>query len=282
MRVLVTGSAGFIGSAVRAELQTRGMTMVGFDHPRDVCDRGAVREAVSEVDAIINLAGVLGTTELFSDEHRAVEVNIGGALSVFDAARKCVVPVVQIATGHRGQLNPYAITKAAAEDAALARSRYAAEQITVVRAYHVYGPGQKPPPPHGSSPVRKIVPSFACRALTGMPLEVYGSGQQQIDLVHVEDVARVLVDAIGGPYGTVVEAGTGKPTTVLDAAMTVIQQAGEVLGGVFLNVPIEGLPMRPGEPPDATVVADSGACPNPWPWRLGETIQWYHDWLASR
>ena len=277
MKVLVTGSAGFIGSAVRAELQTRGDEMVPFDGTADVCDPAHLDSLPGDVGAVINLAGVLGTAELFGGERRAVEVNVLGALNVLDFAAERGIPMVQIGTGHRGQPNPYAITKAAAEDLALARARWAGHRVTVVRAYHVYGPGQKPPPPHGTSPVRKIIPSFICRALTGMPLQVYGSGQQQIDLVHVEDVARWLVAAIGGPYGEVVEAGTGKPTSVVGAARLVADHVAVRLGRYPVNV--EHLPMRSGEPPDTMVVADSGVCPNPWPYRLGETIQWYRDWL---
>jgi UDP-glucose 4-epimerase len=297
---LVTGSAGFIGQAVAAELASRGHTCQPFDKPDDVCDPNQVLAAVGNADAVINLAGVLGTAEIIGSESRAAEVNVMGALNVLDAAGLCGVPLVQIATGHEGQPNPYAITKRCASDLALARAQWTGQPVTVVRAYHVYGPGQKPPAPHGPSTVRKIVPSFACRALTGMPIEVWGSGRQVIDLVHVADVAAALVDAIGGPYGRVVEAGTGKPTTVLDAAKEI---GGRIAGArlaAYLNfgdrqtltaspyelpptpVQIQRMPMRPGEPEDATVVASAPACPNPWPHRLDETIDWYRDYLDGR
>ena len=122
---------------------------------------------MSRAEAIINLAGVLGTPELFGSEHRAAQVNILGAVNVYDAAAKLGIPVVQIGTGHKGQPNPYAITKACAEDLGLARARWLGEKITVVRAYHVYGPGQLPGPPHGPAGVHKFFPTFACRALSG-------------------------------------------------------------------------------------------------------------------
>jgi nucleoside-diphosphate-sugar epimerase len=43
-----------------------------------------------------------------------------------------------------------------------------------------------------------------------------------VDLVHVFDVARLLVDALAAPYGSVIEAGTGTGTTVLRAAQDVL------------------------------------------------------------
>jgi UDP-glucose 4-epimerase len=272
MKILVTGAHGFIGSRVCHFLREYGHDPVGYDRPHDVRDRDRLLYVSGGVGGVINLAGVLGSAETFDGEQNAAEINIIGALNVFDAFRG--VPVVQIGTGHKGQPNPYAITKAAAEDLGLARARYRGEKITVVRAYHAYGPGQKMCPPHGKSTVRKIIPSFVCRALTGMPLEVNGSGEQIIDLVHVDDVAEALVSALDGPFGTVVEAGTGKPTTVLDTAKAVIKVAGS-------DSPIVHLPMRPGEPEDATVVAAAPACANPWPYRLDETIDWYRKQLAS-
>jgi UDP-glucose 4-epimerase len=298
MRVLVTGSRGFIGSAVRRELESRGMECVPFDLPtKTILLEQDLWPAVAEAHAVVNLAGMLGTSELLQvdpasappslpggpgwlsrpcpAELAAADVNIIGAINVYDAAAHAGVPVVQIGTGHKGQPNPYAITKGAAEDIGLARAQWRGEKIAVVRAYHVYGPGQKACPPHGKSTVRKIIPSFACRALTGMDVEVNGSGAQVVDLVHVDDVARVLVDAVGGPYGEVVEAGTGKPTTVLDAAWAVIEAAGS-------RSQVTHVPMRPGEPEGAEVVAADPRCLNPWPHRLDETVAWYRDYLAAR
>lgn len=274
MTVLVTGGAGWIGAAVCSELEARGMTPVVFDHStgQDVRRRADVHDAMDGVDAVINLAGVLGTAETIGAETAPIAVNVLGAVHVFQEAAERGLPVVQIGTGHRGQLNPYAITKACAEDLALARARYCDEPITVVRAYHAYGPGQKIPPPHGTASVRKIIPSFVCRALTGMPIEVNGSGDQVIDLVHVDDVAKVLIDALDGPYGAVVDAGTGKHTTVLEAAR-------DVLSACASESPIIHKAMRAGEPEHSTVVADTPTCLNPWPYGLDETVAWYREAL---
>jgi nucleoside-diphosphate-sugar epimerase len=272
-RVLVTGAAGFIGWRVCAALEAGGRAVLPFDSPgATVLDAGQLAHAMRACDGVVNLAGVLGTFELFGEQRRAVEVNVLGALNVFDAAAAAGVPVVQIGTGHKGQPNPYAITKGCAEDLALARAAQG-QPITVVRAFHAYGPGQKACPPHGIGTVRKIIPSFVCRALTGIPLEVYGSGEQEIDLVHAEDVAEVLVGALDGPHGQVVEAGTGKATRVLDAARAVIEACGS-------SSPVVHLPMRPGEPERSRVVAGRGECAHPWPYRLAETIEHYREHLV--
>ena len=95
-----------------------------------------------------------------------------------------------------------------------------------------------------------------------------------IDLVHVDDVAEVLVDVLGPPYGQLYEAGTGKPTTVLDVARTIIDLTPT-------TSKIAHLPMRPGEPEDATVIASSPLCEHPWPDRLEETIESYRACLPG-
>jgi UDP-glucose 4-epimerase len=283
VRVLVTGSSGFVGLHLCAELIRRGHLPVPFDRPdRDVRSAGDVERALVGRDfgGVVNLAGVLGTPELFGSESRAAQVNILGAVNVYDAAaRYGGVPVVQIGTGHKGQPNPYAITKGAAEDLGLARARWLGEKITVVRAYHVYGPGQLPGPPHGPAGVHKFFPTFACRALEGLPLELCGGGGQLIDPVHVTDVAVALADAVSGPYGTVVEAGCGKPVSVAQVALDIV---GAGLGGWTLAAPYATIaaPGRPGEPQDAEVVAAAPVCRNPWPYLVPETVEWYRQWLT--
>lgn len=276
MRILVTGSSGFIGRAVTAELAKRGHETVSFDLPLgDVTNPNTFVDVMdSHLDGIINLAGMLGTPELFGSEARAIKVNVIGAVNVYDFARRRDLPVVQIGTGHKGQPNPYAITKACAEELGLARAQWMGEKISVVRAYHVYGPWQPVGPPHGSAKVHKFFPTFACRSLTGMPLELCGGGLQIIDPVYVDDTAQVLVDALAGPYGEVTEAGCGREFTVKQIAEDIRYLAGSTSA-------MDVGPGRDGEPQDATVIAGKPRCFNPWPYKALETVKWYDQWLKT-
>lgn len=278
MKVLVTGSSGFIGSAVCNSLSARGHKIVPYDLPRcDVRDGDALSAEmrIAQPDAIINLAGMLGTPELFGHEAKAAAVNVIGAVNVYDAAALAGIPVVQIGTGHKGQPNPYAVTKGCAEDLGLCRAQFCGEKIAIVRAYHVYGPRQPVGPPFGTASVHKFFPTFATRAISGLYLELCGGGTQIIDPVYVDDVADVLVNAIDGPYGTVIEAGTGE-------AVSVAQVAADIRDAAGAEVLITSAASRDGEPAGAIVRASHPQCVNLWPYKVPETVEWYRQWLSNR
>lgn len=271
MKVLVSGGAGWIGSFVELELKHRGHEVAIFDGIEDVTDQKTVDKAVSRADAVMHLAAILGTAETFGVERRVVQVNILGTLNVLDACERNNLPMVMIGTGHKGHPNPYAATKGCAEDLALGRARVKGQPVNIVRAFNAYGPGQKVCEPHGKAKVRKIIPSFVCRALTGMPVEVFG-GKQLIDLVHVEDVAACLADALEPPYGCVLEAGTGVGISVRQCAEDVIAMC-DSQSAVIVQEPRQG-------DSGAPVVATEPHCEHAWPYGMTETIDWYSQWLA--
>ena len=287
--VLVTGGSGFIGSHVVRQLLSDGYTPVIFDrHIRkpppgcelilgDVRDPVAVTEAAAHAEGIIHLAAVLGTQETIGNPRPAAETNILGALNVFEAAVQYDLPVSYAAVGNHWMDNGYSITKTAAERFARMYNAERGGKIAVVRALNAYGPGQSVAAPYGHSKVRKIMPAFVCRALSGHPIEVYGDGFQRMDMIHVSDVARCFVRAMEvGPSEQTYEAGTGSAPTVLHIAQLVVAAAG---GGEIVH-----LPMRPGEPEHSVVRGDPstlaplfGDRPEfiPLPVGIAETVGWF-------
>lgn len=268
MKVLVTGGNGFIGSNVVKRLLEQGHEPVVFDrHVRkappgcelilgDVRDATAVTEAVAHVEGVIHLAAVLGTQETIHNPRPAAETNVLGALNVFEAIAEYQLPAAYAAVGNYWMENTYSISKTCAERFARMFNQERGTQIAVVRALNAYGPGQSIAAPFGPSKVRKIAPAFICRALAGQPIEVYGDGTQIMDMIHVSDVADVFVRALEvGPHpeGIPYEAGTGRPTTVLEIAQAV---ARDVEAKIDDRVEITHLPMRPGEPEHSIVLGD--------------------------
>lgn len=260
MKVLVTGSAGFIGSHVVERLHNAGYEVDGFDHRGrgtvlgDIRDVIAVGDAMSHVDAFIHLAGLLGTQEHIQDPGPIMETNILGGLNVLQAAAKFKLPGVCIGVGNHFMDNPYSISKSAVERMVSMFNAERGTKVNIVRAMNAYGPGQVPAQPYGPSRVRKIAPSFICRAMKGDPIEVYGDGSQISDMVYVGDVADALIKAmeaaLNGKTLPVIEVGPKTHTTVMDVALLVKELTGSAS-------PIICLPKRPGEKEGAPVFAKS-------------------------
>jgi UDP-glucose 4-epimerase len=273
----VSGGQGFIGSYVRRELLARGHEVVVFDrHPHttmapgetfflgDIRDETAVVELAAHVEGIIHLAAVLGTQETIGNPRPSADTNIRGSLNVFEAANQYGLPVVYAGVGNAFMRDlgtgSYTISKTAAEDYARMFNAYRGGRITIVRPVNAYGPGQSVAAPYGTSKVRKIAPSFACRALVGADIEVYGDGTQISDCVYVADVAKAFVTAlehtaVHGPTEKPVEVGPLESLTVNDIARLVAEEATRYTGRE--PVAIKHLPMRPGEIPNAVVTSDT-------------------------
>lgn len=246
MKVLVTGGGGFIGSAVCRELEQRGDTPVLFDRPNDVRSYDNLAEVGRGCKAVIHMAGVLGTHELFDTPELAIDVNIKGTLNVLEFCRNFGASFTGITMP---QVFPsiYTATKVASTRLASAYHLTHCVPVSHVRAFNAFGPGQA----HGHGHPQKIVPTFAVNAWQGKDIPVWGDGEQTVDLIHVDDLGRMLVDATQFGDDQTFDGGTGKAFTV-----------NETIDMVRLCVPhevyVEHLPMRRGEVPTHIVATGEG------------------------
>jgi UDP-glucose 4-epimerase len=302
--VLVTGGNGFIGRYVVRELLSRGYDVSVLDtrwrEPvsgsrlvlGDIRDATAVTEAAAHADGIIHLAGVLGTQETITNPRPAAETNIIGGLNILEASAQYNLPLVNIAVGNWWMNNTYSLTKNTVERFVEMFVRFRGAKMTTVRGLNAFGPGQTAAAPFGPSKVRKIMPSFCCRALSGQDIEVYGDGEQVMDMIWVGDLANILVAALEktdarGPIEGPLEAGTGRRTTVNDIAKEVIEKAHNVTGK---RVKIAHLPMRPGEDPRSLVLGHPqtllplGIDPadlRPFGDGVRDTVAYFNDYLKA-
>jgi UDP-glucose 4-epimerase len=142
----------------------------------------------------------------------------------------------------------YTATKIAADRLATAwHHSHHKLRTSHVRAFNAYGPGQA----HGPGHPQKIVPTFATEAWAGRPIPVWGDGQQTVDLVHADDLGRLLVEATRHGDDVTFDGGTGQ-------AMTVNEVANMVLDITESTAGIEYLPMRDGELPTTIIAKGEG------------------------
>jgi nucleoside-diphosphate-sugar epimerase len=217
------------------------------------------------------MGGKLGTSELEDSMQAAVAANITGALNIFETSVAAGVPAVFYPTKPNVWLNTYTVTKVAAEQFAMIFNELHPIQIRSLRYFNAYGPWQ------ALGPVRKIIPYFAARALMGAPIEVYGDGEQTVDMIFSEDVGRITVDFMRSGYrGPAVDCGRGVELTVNEVAAAVNAVTGSRAGVVHV-------PMRRGETPGTRLVADIqhlAAAVTPlsfsdWMDSLANTVDWY-------
>jgi UDP-glucose 4-epimerase len=282
MRIIVTGGSGFLGSFLCERLRDRRYEVIVLDnseplwtpwvewHDVDVADQGSMDSIVQfQPDAVIHMAGLLGTAETFDWPQETVRVNTIGTINALEACKRMGARYIGVETG-TPWLSPYAISKRAATDFARGYGAAFGIRTSVLKVFNAYGPRQD-----GTGKVNKIVPRFAVNALRGEPLPIFGGGRQVVDLCHAEDVAECFVRALEQTpgVGEVIQVGSGVPITVMEVANRVL----ELCGGGDLKL----LPKRLGEG-DEYPVADTtlpreilGFVPEPLDDRLVETIEWY-------
>ena len=272
-KVLVTGAGGFIGRAVVNRLTDIGYEAVTFDRRdgEDILDPRALDEAVKDSYAVIHLAGVLGTHELFDNVKLALAVNINGTVNVLDSCVRYGSRYVGITMP---QVFPsiYTATKIAATRLASAYHHTHGLPVAHVRAYNAFGPGQA----HGPGHPQKILPTFAVKAWRGEPLPVWGDGHQTVDLIETRELAKVLVAALQFGDDRVFDGGTGVGESVIEVAR-------QVCAIVGVDPLIQFLPMRRGEKPTHIVANEENwdlLSDHERPRRrpLEETVLSYKDW----
>lgn len=266
-KIGITGGGGFIGQYVCEELISRGYKPVIMDHHNkggyvegcelflgDVQDEVAMTEFAAHVDGLIHLAACLGTQETVQNPRPAAKTNLMGGLNFLEACAQYELPGVYIAVGNFWMNNPYSITKNMIERFTHMYNKDRNTNVNIVRAVNAYGPRQLAATPFAEGKVRKITPSFICRALSGLPIEIYGDGSNVSDMVYVGDVAKALVTALekadkGIVFNEAIECGPKTHHTVKEVAELVNNLTGSTAG-------LRHLPMRPGEQLGVDVTAD--------------------------
>ena len=256
--ILVTGGAGFIGSNLIDVLVACGYSVRVLDNlstgkrsnlPHDarvelikgnVADAQTVRRAVKGCRAVVHLAAVASVQASVDDPIGTHQSNLVGTLNLCEAMREEGVRRVVFASsaavyGNNGEgqpideqtpkapLTPYAADKLASEHYLDFYRRQHGLEPVVFRFFNIYGPRQDP-----SSPYSGVISIFTERAQQGLPITVFGDGEQTRDFVYVGDLVDVLMQALEKP-----SVETGAVNVGLNRATSLSQllaAIGDVLG----------------------------------------------------
>jgi UDP-glucose 4-epimerase len=275
---VVTGGAGFIGSAIVRALLREGARVVVADNLLTGRESNLeeVRKAIEFVRAdirqydeiapllrgaavVFHEAAIPSVPRSIDDPVPSHEVNIDGTFNVLRAAREggvgrlvyaasssaygdtAVLPKVETMTPR--PKSPYALQKLTGESYCGVFSRVFGLETVALRYFNVYGPRQDP-----SSPYSGVLSLFMRAAIEGRAPTIFGDGEQSRDFTYVEDVAELNLKAAraAGVSGMVINGGNGGRIT-LNEAWALVQR----LAGV-------AIPAKYG-PPRAGDVRDSQA-----------------------
>jgi len=243
MRYLITGGAGFLGSALANRLVLRGHRVQVLDDlsagdpdrlsSRVLFTRGDVRDVprlwtlLQDVDCVYHLAAKVSVPESVLYPREYNDVNVGGTVSLMEAVRDAGVKrVILVSSGavygeqeHQpvhedlrpNPRSPYAVSKLAAEYYVTTIGALCGIETVILRVFNAYGPGQAIPPAHAP-----VIPLFLKQALARGTLVVFGSGEQTRDFVYVDDVVDALVAAgtAKGVDRAIINVGSGKEVSV--------------------------------------------------------------------
>ncbi|RLF39567.1 MAG: nucleoside-diphosphate sugar epimerase [Thermoplasmata archaeon] len=279
MSVLVTGGAGYIGSALISKLLDDGYHVISVDnlsrgdyeHLRgleengrlelvvgDICDAnrlGKIINRIEHLDAIFHLAAIPGLKLCRKHPAKAITTNIYGTYNILKVAEKYNVDKLVFAssaavygdplevpvkeTHPRRPKNLYGVTKLAAEHLIAAYHWERDLPTVILRLGNVYGVGL-------FTYWDSVVPKFVRQALNGEPMTIFGTGEQTRDFIHVWDVVEAFKMVLEADWaaGEVFNVGTGQPISIKTVAETVAKIVEDATG---VEPRVEHLPPMEGD-----------------------------------
>jgi dTDP-glucose 4,6-dehydratase len=333
LKILITGGAGFIGSAVIRHLinhteyhvvnvdkltyagnleslaDVSGNSRYAFEKV-DITDRESLNRVFEQhqPNAIMHLAAESHVDRSIDGPGDFIHTNVVGTYTLLEATRsywsqlsepkKADFRFHHVSTDEvYGDLHstddlfrettpyapssPYSATKAASDHLVRSWQRTYGLPTLVTNCSNNYGPYHFP---------EKLIPHMILNALQGLPLPVYGDGQQIRDWLYVEDHARALVKVlVDGIIGETYNIGGHNEKTNLAVVKTICDLLEELAPGKKTNGIVNYKDLitfvkdRPGH--DARYAIDAGKIERELGWRpqetfetgLRRTVQWYLD-----
>ncbi len=310
MRLLVTGGLGFIGSNFCRYMLTKypdceivnvdkmgigsnPISLRDFENdPRyrflkgDICNPQLMHKAISQMDAIVNVAAETHVDRSIADPNIFLQNNTVGTYTVLEIVRKHApkARMVQVSTdevygtAQEGSFtekdppypsNPYSASKAAADMFVLAYHRTYKLNASITRCTNNFGPYQLP---------EKLIPKAVIRALRNLSIPLYGTGTNIRDWIYVIDHCSAIDTVLNkGQPGEIYNVSASNESTNIE----IVKKIMEILGKP--ETLISFVEDRPGH--DTRYSLNSAKLRTQLGWKptynfkeaLESTVKWYSE-----
>lgn len=255
---LVTGAAGFIGSALCRTLIAKGEKVRGLDNfstgkpeniasfearidfrEADLLDPAALRSACAGVDYIFHEAAIPSVPKSVKDPVASHRANVEGTFNLLMAAREAKVKRVVYAASSSAYgetptlpkredmapspISPYAVQKLCGEQYMASFYRVYGLETVSLRYFNVFGPYQDP-----SSMYSGVLAKFCTAMLQGQPPVIYGDGEQSRDFTYIDNTVAGNLLAMAAPAAQV----AGRMFNLATGERYTLNQTVEILRGI--------------------------------------------------
>lgn len=269
MKVLVTGSAGFLGSHLSDQLLNQGHEVIGVDNFFTGSKRNVshllsnnsfelIRHDITfplyvECDAILNFACPASPIHYQRNPVETLKTNVHGAINMLGLAKRTGARILQASTSevygdpevhpqpetYRGQVNTlgpracYDEGKRAAETLFMDYHRQYGVDIRIVRIFNTYGPRM-------AIDDGRVVSNFIVSALKNEPLTIYGDGSQTRSFCYVNDLVDGILRMLWQENSTgPVNLGTNFEMTMIELAELILKLTGSSSILEYKELPID-------------------------------------------
>lgn len=247
-KYLITGIAGFIGSALARAVLAQGDEVRGIDNfstgkqeniaeicgrldfrEADLLDNATLRDACRGMDYVLHQAAIPSVPRSVRDPGESNRVNVEGTLNLLLAARDAQVKRVVYAGSSSvygdslvmpkredmppDPISPYAVAKLAGENYMKSFYRCYGLETVSLRYFNIFGPRQD-----SNSPYSGVLAKFITQMLNDDEPAIHGDGEQSRDFTYVENAVTANLLACKAPAakaaGKVFNVATGKKTSL--------------------------------------------------------------------
>lgn len=220
-RIVLTGATGFIGKHLAPALRRAGHEL--FEANSELGDVGEESTWLRfpKAEVVIHLAGKTFVPDSWADPAAFIKCNLFGTIAALNYCKKHNAHMVFLSSYLYGNpqslpipetaaliaTNPYALSKKLAEEACQFYSDRFGINITILRPFNVYGPGQ---------PANFLIPSIVRQVCAGCTIEVKDLEPRR-DYVFITDLVDALLKSVKPPNGIdIFNIGSGKSYSVAE------------------------------------------------------------------